>query len=69
MCKPSATERAAAERRRADALSYAAETIGERAPCRDTAGERNRLREAAGRAEQRASVAEAMARIGWSRRR
>jgi hypothetical protein len=62
------TERAAAERRRADKLSYAAETIGEREPCRDVAGERNRLRQAAGRANQRAAVAEAMARSGRARR-
>jgi hypothetical protein len=61
------TERAAAERRRADKLSYAAETIGEREPCRDIAGERNRLREAAGRAAQRADVLEGM--IGAVRRR
>jgi hypothetical protein len=63
------TERAAAERRRADKLSYAAETLGEREPCPNIAGERNRLREAAGPAEQRAAVAEAMARVGRARRR
>jgi hypothetical protein len=58
VCNP--LRHAWAERRRANRLSYAAETIGERELCRDIAGERNRLREAAGHAEQRASVAEAV---------
>jgi hypothetical protein len=61
------SERSAAERQRADRLSSAAETLAEREPCRDVAGERNRLREAAGRADQRATVAEAMARGGRGR--
>jgi hypothetical protein len=53
-------ERAAAERRRAYALAHAAESLSERVPCRDSAGEQNRLREAAGHAAQRAAVLEAM---------
>jgi hypothetical protein len=63
------TERAAAARQRADKLSYDAETIGDREPCRDVAGDRNRLREAAGRADQRATVAEVAARYGRARGR
>jgi hypothetical protein len=39
--------RARAYRRRADRLSYAAEAIGDREPCRDISAERNELRRAA----------------------
>jgi hypothetical protein len=55
---------AAAARHRADRLEHAAETIADRvAPsCRDVAPEQNRLRQAAGRADQRATVAEAALR-------
>jgi hypothetical protein len=54
--------RAAAERRRADRQSYAAETLADRESCRDVSGERDRLRGAAAHADQRAQVAEAMTR-------
>jgi hypothetical protein len=53
---------AAAARHRADRLAHAAEMLPDREPCRDIAGEQNRLREAAGHAGQRAQVAETMTR-------
>jgi hypothetical protein len=49
---------AAMLRRRAYRLAWAAEAIGDYEPYRDTRAERNRLREQAGRADQRASVLE-----------
>jgi hypothetical protein len=45
-------------RRRADRLCWLAETIADREPCRDVRAEVDRLREKAGHAEQRATVAE-----------
>jgi hypothetical protein len=51
-------------RRRADQLSFLAETIADREPCRDVRAEVDRLREKAGHAEQRATVAgEAVGRL------
>jgi hypothetical protein len=55
--------RATAARRRADRLTWAAETIGDQEPWRDTRAARNRLREQAGRADQRARLLEAA--VGW----
>jgi hypothetical protein len=45
-------------RRRAERLEHLAEHVAERETCRDVAGERNMLREQAGHADQRATVAE-----------
>jgi hypothetical protein len=58
----------AAARRRADRLADAAETLRDREPCRDVSGEQNRLREAAGRADQRATVAERAVGRPWPHR-
>jgi hypothetical protein len=54
---------AAAARRRADRLGHLAEAISDREPCRDVRTLQHRLREAAGRADQRARLLEAAA--GW----
>jgi hypothetical protein len=50
-----------AARRRADRLEHLAETTPERLGCRDPAPEQNQLRERAGHADQRATVAERVA--------
>jgi hypothetical protein len=56
-----------ARRRRTDRLSWLAETLADREPCRDARADVDRLREAAGHAEQRATVAEGTAaRLGRS---
>jgi hypothetical protein len=53
--------RACPLRRRADRLCWLAETIADREPCRDVRAEVDRLRERAGHADQRATIAEATA--------
>jgi hypothetical protein len=60
---------AAAARNRATRLELLAETMVERAApsCRDVRGEQNRLRETAGRADQRARLLEEA--TGWRPRR
>jgi hypothetical protein len=60
---------AVAARRRADRLAHAAETLRDREPCRDISAERDRLRRVAAHADQRATVAEALATSGRDRRR
>jgi hypothetical protein len=52
--------RARTYRRRANRLSYAAETISDREFCRDVGAERNELRRAAAVADQLASALEAL---------
>jgi hypothetical protein len=56
--------RATAARRRADRLGHVAEAIGDRESCRDVrAALQHRLREQAGRTDQRARLLEAA--VGW----
>jgi hypothetical protein len=59
--------RAIAARRRADRLTWAAETIGDREIGRDIRAARNRLREVSGQADQRARLLEEA--TGWRPRR
>jgi hypothetical protein len=58
-----ATRVAAAARRRADRLGHLAEAVSDRELCRDVRALQHRLREQAGRADQRARLLEAAA--GW----
>jgi hypothetical protein len=58
-----ATRVAAAVRRRADRLGHLAEAVSDRELCRDVRALQHRLREQAGRADQRARLLEAA--VGW----